>query len=180
MINTQQLFNEVLIHFSPILQYKRYEKGKLLHKGSALTVDLYVVKSGTIRSFYYVDGKDVTAHFALEYGIIGAADSIIRGKKSRYEIEVLEDSEVFVLNYFEMETFLDEHPHLERLARQFSQSLYIELVERLEGMTFLSAKERYLHLISRFPNITQRVNLGHIASFLGITQETLSRVRNVP
>ncbi len=174
----EDLFQQVITCFSPILRLHRFDKGELLHKENTMGQDLFLVQSGALRSFYYVDGKDVTAHFALEKGIVGAADSIIRGKRSRYNIETLEPSEVYVLDYTEMESFLDQHPQLERLARQFSQLLYMDLVERLEGMTFLTAKERYDHLIERYPTITQRVNLGHIASFLGITQETLSRVRS--
>ncbi len=173
----EELFQEVLTHFSPILKHKHFEKGRLLHKANEVSIELFLVRSGVLRSFYYVDGKDVTAHFALDHGVVGAADSIIRRKRSRYNIEALEDSEVFLLNYDELEAFLDKKPKLERLARRFTQLIYIDLVERIEGMTFLSAKERYDHLIDRYPDITQRVSLGHIASYLGITQETLSRVR---
>ena len=173
----KELFQEVLTNFAPILVPNYYEKGKLLHTENSLSFNLYLVERGVLRSFYYVDGKYVTAHFALENGVVGAADSIIREKKSRYNIEVLEYSQVFLLDYQELELFLDQNPHLERLARRFTQFIYMDLVERVEGMTFLSAKDRYEHLITRYPDITQRVSLGHIASFLGITQETLSRVR---
>lgn len=173
----KELFLEVLANFSPILTQKHFKKGKLLHKENTVCYDLYLVKAGVLRSFYYVDGKDVTSHFAMEYGVVGAADSIIKGKKSIYNIEALERSEVYVLDYLEMESFLDRNPNLERLARKFTQLIYINLVERLEGMTFLSAKDRYEKLIFRYPGITQKVSLGHIASYLGITQETLSRVR---
>jgi len=173
----KEIFQEVLRCFAPILKSNNFEKGKLLHQAGNISFDLYLVKSGALRSFYYVDGRDVTAHFALEYGVVGAADSIIRGKKSRYNIEVLEDSLVVLLNYQELESFLDQNPSLERLARKFTQMIYMDLVERMEGMTFLSAKDRYDHLTARYPDITQRVSLGHIASFLGITPETLSRVR---
>jgi len=173
----KELFQEVLTAFSPILQTRQVEKGELLHRENTVFLDLFLVQTGALRSFYFVDGRDVTAHFALEYGVVGAADSIIRRARSRYNIEALENSEVFVLNYDRLEKFLDDHPACERLARRFTQLLYLDLVERLEGMTFLSAKERYQHLIARYPDIPQRVNLGHIASYLGITPETLSRVR---
>lgn len=173
----EELFQEILTHFSPILKLKRVEKGQLLLQANTISVELYLVRSGALRSFYYVEGKDVTAHFALDQGVVGAADSIIRKKRSRYNIEALENSEVFVLNYDHLAPFLDENPNLERLARQFTELIYMDLVERIEGMTFLSARERYAHLMARSPDITQRVSLGHIASFLGITQETLSRVR---
>lgn len=173
----EELFQEVLTHFSPILTLNHFEKGQLLHQANDISLELYLVRSGALRSFYYVEGKDVTSHFALDHGVVGAADSIIRKKRSRYNIEALENSEVFVLNYNDLDPFLDENPKLERLARQLTQLIYMDLVERIEGMTFLSARERYAHLMARSPDITQRVSLGHIASYLGITQETLSRVR---
>jgi CRP-like cAMP-binding protein len=174
----QELFNQVILHFSTILSGNRVRKGELLQQENTLSYRLYFVKKGALRSFYLVDGRDVTAHFAFENGIVGAADSIIRGKKSRYAIEALEDSELYVMDYRKMEQLLASNPALERWARLVSQHLYIELVERLEGMIFLPASERYHQLISRYPNLDQKVNLGHIASYLGISQETLSRVRS--
>ena len=173
----KELFQQALVDFAPILQSNSYKRGTLLHQENTLSFNLYLVQSGVLRSFYYVDGRDVTAHFALEYGMIGAADSIIREKKSRYNIEVLENCQVSVLDYQELESFLYQNPGLERLARKLTQMIYMDLVERMEGMTFLSARDRYEHLTVRYPGITQRVSLGHIASFLGITPETLSRIR---
>ncbi len=176
-MESKELFSQVVIHFAPIIQTKAYEKGALLHQATQTCYDLFLVKTGALRSFYYVDGRDITAHFALEYGIIGAADSIIKNKPSRYFIETLEKSQVYTIDYREMESFLDQKPQLERLARKFSQLLYIDLVERLEGMTFLSAKDKYEQLLQRYPGISSKVSLGHIASYLGITIETLSRIR---
>jgi CRP-like cAMP-binding protein len=170
-------FEEVLTRFEPISKPASYEKGALLQSAGTTCYNLFLVQSGALRSFYYVEERDVTAHFALEYGIVGAADSIIRGTQSRYCIEALESSVVIVLDYRSLESFLAQNPHLERLARQFTQYLYIDLVERLEERAFCTARERYTHLLKRHPDITQRLSLGHIASYLGITQETLSRVR---
>ncbi len=173
----KELFTQVLDNFAPILKKRQYVKGQLLHWEEELSYKIYLVRQGIIRSFYYVEERDITAHFAMEYGIIGAADSIIKNQKSRYFIEVLAKSEVYQFDYLEMESYLLKNPELERLARQFSQMIYIDLVERFEGMMFLSAKDRYLHFIDRYPGLINRVNLGHVASYLGITQETLSRVR---
>lgn len=171
------LFEEILEQFAPISRPASYEKGALLHQVNTTCYNLFLVKTGALRSFYYLEGRDISAHFALEYGIVGAADSIIRGTKSRYAIEAMEPSAVVVLDYRALESYLDQNPQLERLARQFTQYLYIDIVERLEDRTFCTARERYDKLLKRHPDITQRVSLGHIASYLGITQETLSRVR---
>jgi len=176
-MESKELFNLVVEHFSSIISIDTFKKGALLHQAHQTCYNLFLVKSGALRSYYYVEGKDVSAHFALKYGIIGAADSIIKNKPSRYYIECLEESQVYSMDYREMESFLDQNPQHERLARKFSQLLYIDLVERLEGMTFLSAKDKYDHLLNRYPGISNHVGLGHIASYLGITIETLSRVR---
>ncbi len=173
----KSIFEETIEKLSSILILKKFEKGQLLHEEGEICQTIFLVKTGILRSFYFVKDKDITAHFALDNGVVGAIDSIVTGKASRYNIESLEPSEVYILDYLKMESYLDENPSLERLARKFTQLIYLDLVERFEGMMFLSAKEKYDHLITRYPTITSKVNLGHIASYLGITQETLSRTR---
>jgi len=173
----KEFFCKVRSAFAPILQAKEYERGTLLQVEDDICYNLFLVEKGALRSFYFLEDKDISAHFAIDYGVVGAVDSIIKGKKSRYNIEALESCEVKLLDYRRLETFLDENPHLERMAHRFTQYLYLDLVERFEGMMFLSAKEKYEHLLQRYPGITQRVSLGHIASYLGMSQETLSRVR---
>lgn len=175
----KKILEQIIPAFDDILTAVHYRRGEIVHESSTKSNQIYIVKSGILRSYYFQNGNDITAHFATEYSIIGAVDSLLKKKRSIYSIEALEDSEVLLLDYNEMECFLDEHPKLERLARQISQFLYLDLVERLEGMMFLSAKDRYDHFINRYPNLSQKVNLGHIASYLGITQETLSRIRKL-
>ena len=164
--------------FSSVFTVEQYPKHHLLHREGTVCHRLYVVKSGALRSFYHQDGKDITAHFAIDRGVITAVDSFLQQKPSRYNVETLEDSTVYVVSRQDFDRFLDEHPEHERAVRLVVQDLYIELVERVENLIFFSAQERYERLIRHNPNIIQRVSLGHIASFLGITPETLSRVRS--
>ncbi|MEQ8706425.1 MAG: Crp/Fnr family transcriptional regulator [Phaeodactylibacter sp.] len=168
---------QIIKAFGEILTSVTCNRGEVIHQSNARCNKIFIVQSGVLRSYYFREGKDITAHFAMDYSIIGAVDSLLRQTTSIYSIEALEKSKILVMEYSEMELFLDKNPRLERLARQVSQWLYLDLVERLEGMMFLSAEERYSHLLNRYPNITQKVNLGYIASYLGITQETLSRIR---
>jgi len=175
----KELIKQIIINFEEILTPAEYKRGEVVHHSSNTCNKIFIVKSGILRSYYFQNDTDITAHFAMDYSIVGAVDSIMKKEKSIYSIEALEDSEVLVMNYDEMETFLIKNPAYEKLARQVSQFLYLDLVERFEGMMFLTAKERYQHLITRYPKITQQVSLGHIASYLGITQETLSRVRKL-
>lgn len=163
--------------FAPLLVTRTARKGEELLPVLHASTELFIVESGLLRSYHLVKDRDVTAHFAVDNNIVGAIDSIMHRAPSRYRIQALEDSVCLVLDYRHMETYLDAHPEHERLARRITQALYFELVERLEGMLFLSARERYDHLLARYPGITDRVGLGHIASHLGMSQETLSRVR---
>lgn len=164
-------------NFNEIITERTFLKGEMLQRDNSYKQNIYIVKTGLLRSFYFHDGKEVTALFALENGLIGPGDTILRSRKSKYNIEALELSKVLILNYVELDDYINGDAKRERLIRHIVQLIYIESVERLENLIFYSAKERYDHLMAHFPNLNQRVNQGHIASFLGITQETLSRIR---
>lgn len=173
----KQIIQQVLQDFSEVLTEEFYPRGFLLHREQTLCKHIYFVTRGVVRSFYLKDGKDITAHFAMDMGAISAADSFIFNRPSRYNLEVLEDATVFSMTRQHMESFLEQHPRYEHTARLFVEQLYMDLVDRVEALMFFSAQERYEALIRQNPDIVQRVSLGHIASYLGITQETLSRVR---
>lgn len=172
-----KVYDQVLRDFSQIMNPRNYKKGEIVHQAGQVCKHLYFVELGILRSYYLKNGKDITAHIAIDKGVISSIDSLMLGVQSRYTIEALEDSQVLEMHYLDMEEFLTNHPHHERTARFFTQEIYMELVERVESLLFNDAQEKYHRLIDRHPNLVQRVGLGHIASFLGITQETLSRVR---
>lgn len=171
------IIRQALGDFSEILTREEYQKGYLLHREQTVCHYLYLITSGAVRSYYHKDGKDITAHFAIDLSVVSAVDSFATGRPSRYNIEVLEDTIAYAMSRHELETFLQQHPRYEHTARLFAEQLYRGLVDRVEDLVFCSARERYEKLVQQNPTIAQRVNLGHIASYLGITQETLSRVR---
>lgn len=177
MSHVANLQPSVLAQFAPVLTLQSYTKGEAVHTAGRVCHNLHLVQSGALRAFYFKEDKDITAHFAFSNEAITAPDSFIMGAPSKYHIEALEESSVYTVDRLELEKFLDEHPELERLARKFTEAIYLELLERIESLVFLSAAERYNTLLKRNPNLLLNVNLGHIASYLGITQETLSRIR---
>lgn len=168
---------ELLLGFQALLTQHSCKKKQLLHAENKVCRHSYFIHEGVARAFYFKDGKDITAHFAFEGQSITAVDSLMQGKPSKYNIEVLEDSIVFAVSYEDLETYLQQSALHERFGRYFIQQAYFEMIERVEDLQFLSAKERYHILLKKHPHIIQRVELRHISSFLGITQETLSRIR---
>lgn len=171
------VLSQLVEDFQALFQYKTLSKGHLLHREGHVCNHVFLIESGLARVFYHKDGKDITAHFAVEHTSTTAIDSFIQRKQSRYNIELLEDSTIIQIEHGQLYQFLEEKPAYERYVRFYLEQLYVELATRIEDLLFYSAKERYQNLIATQPSLLQRVNLGHLASYLGISQETLSRVR---
>lgn len=174
----EDLYTKLRNAFGEIMEYEEVVAGKKLHSHGSVCENLYFVEEGALRAFYFFKGNDVTAHFATERGSITAPDSFINGARSKYSIEAIMNSKIFIIRKSVLEEYLKLYPQLERTAREYTESVYLEMLERVESIVFLTAYERYKQLLTNHPGLDQKVNLGHISSYLGITQETLSRVRN--
>ncbi len=163
--------------FNKLMTFEELPNKHILHSEGTICNRFFILHKGLARAYYHKETKDITAHFAIENTTITAIDSFIQRKKSRYNIELLEDTSLYYINHADWKKLLEEKPHYEKYARIFLENIYIDIAERIEDLLFHSARERYEKLITKFPSLLQRVNLGHIASYIGITQETLSRIR---
>jgi CRP-like cAMP-binding protein len=138
---------------------------------------IYFIKKGVARIYYYMDGIDITESFFFESSIIARVESLFTGKPSRKAIQILEDAEIIAINANLLFKLYDNFPEIERLFRKIFEAAYVDTVNRIEGIQFHTADERYKALITEAPNVLQRVPLKYIASYLGITQVSLSRIR---
>ena len=138
---------------------------------------LYFIAKGTVRTFHYQDGKDITYWIYPENMMITSWHSYILRKPASEYIEATEDSILVSLTYNQWQELYLKHSKLERFGRLVLEEQMSLLDDFFKGYYFLTAKEKYELLVSAFPSITQRANLGHIASMLGISQATLSRIR---
>jgi CRP/FNR family transcriptional regulator, anaerobic regulatory protein len=148
-----------------------------LFKNGEICRQVYFIEKGFVRVFYYADGRDITSWFAKEGQIASATDSLFSGQVSDYNIQLVEDSTLICIDYPKLELLFDKYPMVERLARLMTIDTYLKTEDRIKKMLFLTPEERYISLLESFPDIILRVPLGYIASYLGITQETLSRIR---
>lgn len=166
--------NDILSHFEKEYIPKNHElvrEGQVCHK-------LYFVERGIGRSYYLKDdGKDVTQWFFGEGNFMSSADSFFQQSSSFYYLEILEDSILYSISKEKMDILLAKYHKMEKLVRLLSIETLTQVVHKLNAIQFQTAKERYNYMLADFPDIAQRVSLGHIASYLGITQETLSRIR---
>ena len=137
---------------------------------------LFYVEKGILRGYYFEQGKEITNWFSQEGEFATSYYSFISQTHSLENVVALEDSTVIQIPFIALQNLYLRFPETERIGR-ITELYYIKLEERLLSIQFKTAKERYLNLIGTKPTIIQRAPLGQIASYLGISQETLSRMR---
>lgn len=163
--------------FQKIMVQEHYPKHSFLHEAGKTCDHMFIIFSGIARVYYDNDGKDITTFFAAEHETITAVDSFVQREKSRYYVEALEDVIAYKVSHDDLENLFNNNPKYERFGRLLALQLYMELVERVDDLQLKSAQERYDALLSKRPHLIQRVASKHIASFLSISPETLSRVK---
>lgn len=152
-------------------------KGDLLLESDSRCNDMYFVNKGLLRGYYLEDGKEITNWFAQEGEFATCFYAFVAKKPSFETIEAIEDCVLTQISHTGMQSLYLKFPETERLGRIITENYYIKLEERLLSLQFKTAKERYQHFVLSKPSLLQRSSLGQIASYLGITQETLSRIR---
>jgi len=169
---------ESLSDIRNIGQIQHFKKGELLAKEGQFSDELYYVAEGGARAYYLLDGKTITDWFAFENDFISSVVSFFLDVPGQHQIEMLEDTTMLVLKRDDVDLLCDKHHDFERLGRLSVTKTMMQLQQRIVSIQFKSSKERYESLLEKYPKIELRAPLGDIASYLGITQETLSRIRN--
>lgn len=154
------------------------KKKRIILRQGEVNRYLYFVLKGALRS-YTIDklGNEHIIQFAFEDYWVADLSSFITQAPGEIFIETIEDIEVLLLPYHELDILLDKIPALEKYFRHLYQRAYVGLQKRVNTRDSTTAKERYKELITMQPEIAKRIPLLYIASYLGITPESLSRVR---
>ncbi len=139
---------------------------------------IYFIVKGCVRS-YCVDnkGSEHIYQIRMDNNWISDLESFFSQSPSKYYIEAIEDTSMLRISYDRLEKLYDEVPAIERYFRILFQKAYLNALERLNATMWESAHERYKKMLKEHPDMFQRVPLVYIASYLGITPESLSRIR---
>lgn len=153
------------------------KKGDIILSDNQRARYLYFIEKGILHNYYYHDGRQISSWFYAEHFFVTAWQSFYTQKPSYEEIECLEDCVLYRISYANYQTLIADFPAFGNFARLLAEEMLAFIDEFSKAWSFLSAKEKYELLQKYFPDIELRVKLGLIASFLGISQETLSRIR---
>lgn len=165
-------------YFTSLLKIKRLKKKQYLLQEGDVSRYEYFVNKGCLRT-YSIDekGQEHIIQFAIEDWWTGDMYSFLTQTPARYTIDALEDAELFCLDKPSLEELYIKVPKFEKFFRHLLQNAFIAVQRRIIESMSLTADERYCRFIENYPLMEQRLPLKQIASYLGITPESLSRIR---
>ncbi|UTW64686.1 Crp/Fnr family transcriptional regulator [bacterium SCSIO 12741] len=154
------------------------KKGEIVVREGQYAKKAYLIIEGCARAFYLKEGKDISDWFTFENQFMAPIVSFFGDVPSPHYVEFVEDSMVLEFSKDTVDSLSEKHHDFERIISKVVTETMLGLCERLNTIQFAKAEERFDRLLTIYPNITQRIPLTHIASYLGITLETLSRIRS--
>lgn len=159
-------------------KYWATTKDHLLLREHTVSDYIYFVQKGIARIYYYKNNKEITEWIAMDKQFFLSITSFFERTPSHLIIQTIESSEVYGIHHNDFMTLADKYHDIEKLLRKMvTRSLIISQV-RMDSIQFETAQQRYEGLLKNSPGIVKRVPLSYIASFLGVTLETLSRIRS--
>ena len=172
------LTDEESAAFEKLFDYKMIKKNDYFLKEGEICNYIGLLISGTLIYVKNLDnGDEVSLHFAFEGDWVNNTLSRLKNKPSEISIKAIEDSEMLIITQEDLNNLYLKIPKTERLGRILTEQAFIKFVEQTIEFQTLTAKERYEKLLKNYPFIFQKVQLYHIANYLGIAPKSLNRIR---
>lgn len=176
--NFIQLSGEEIGFIEEILTSKKIRKNELIAENGKVCQNIWFTSEGYFR-FYHIDlkGNEITSDFYFAPTFITSYTSFITGNPSFVNVQAMNDMEVFEFSKRDLLYLYDKYPRIERFGRLIAEAIAINSEEHLFLLLNQTAEMRYRRLLEKNPRYINTIPLQYIASYLGITQETLSRIR---
>lgn len=167
----------LLQEFTEHLTGEAYPKHHVLLREGRVEQRMYFLEKGIARAYSYRDEKEITFWFGAEGDVVLSYNSYVADKPGYESVALLEDSFLYSIPHTTIRRFFDTHIELANWGRKLAEQELIKTESCFIGLQFQPAVDRYRNLLESNPGLIQRVQLGHIASYLGVSQVTLSRIR---
>lgn len=171
------LTDEEASAFAECIPIRAFKKGDILLREGQVSRDSYFVIEGCVRKYYIIDGDERTTEFYVEDESVASLQSYQNETPANHYFECVEDCRLAVLNYDKEQELFKRVPKYEALCRMSMENDFGEQQEALAKFITSSPEERYKNLLETRPDLLQRVPQYHLASYLGVKPESLSRIR---
>ncbi|MCF8277323.1 MAG: Crp/Fnr family transcriptional regulator [Flavobacteriales bacterium] len=173
------LSDEDLMSVGSLFQMRRLEPGESFIKAGRVNYTGALVIEGLLRNYHHLpNGAERTVLFTAEGQTVGAYSSIIKHMPAVEHVVALETTMLLTMDMREFKKIMVASPNLMQAYAQILETMLLEAIERIDQFVLLSAEHRYLRFKKDFPDLEQRIPQKHLASYLGITAISLSRMRN--
>lgn len=154
------------------------KKGELLVKSGEICDSIYFIRTGVLRGFIEEDGKEVTTWLTVENEIVATITGFLLQKPTMENIQAIEDCELFAIRFEDLDRLYLKYPSFNIIGRKITERYYVYAEQRAYITRLHDAEKKYELLMELYAHFLNRIPLKYLASFLGITIETLSRVRS--
>ena len=162
-----------------VCEVKTHPKNYFLHKPNRVCQNTYFINKGLVRIYYLKNQKEITDNFSAENEWITSIYSFFEHIPDYFHVQTLEEVELVKISYDDLEACFKNFPEMERFGRMLISQYFQEQSERLISLRVDTAQERYRFFEQTASDKLHRIPLHMLASHLGMTQETLSRVRSI-
>lgn len=177
--NFAALTDQDIAESQPFWKARKINKGDFFNMQRMVCNDLGLVVKGIFRIYYHDPNteEDKNLFFFSENQFVVSFRSFISQTPCWYFIEAMEHSEIVIISYRDLNALYEANPNWGKFGRLLAELFFAYAQSRTEEFMFFSHEQRYLRLLEEHPNIVDRIPAYHIASFLGITNPSLSRIR---
>jgi len=169
--------DEFLLPYQKYIQFRTYKKGEFFLRQGEHRWEIGFISKGLFRKYFTANGEEVTDNFHMENAFVTDSASYMPQTPALLNIVAMEDSEVYVLQRADLLKWAEESHMIERMLRIQAEMAYTFAFRRKISLLNDSPEQRYLQMLKTRPKLPQRVPQYHLASYLGITPEALSRIR---
>jgi len=161
-----------------LLQEIHFKKNQMILTAGNTCHQVIFVVSGLIRNYYLKDGVEINSGFYKENSLACSFASLVNRTPSTLSMQAIEDTEALVLSYDNLTNLYQRSDIWQEIGRIMTEKECVYLADRVNFLNFESAKVKYLNLMKEEPELIQRISVQHLASYIGVSRETLSRIRS--
>ncbi|WP_354357922.1 Crp/Fnr family transcriptional regulator [Pedobacter sp. UYP30] len=172
-----QFDNPTIDEISNRLKFKTFAKNDFILRSGKVCKYLYFINYGLAKTFFYKEDKEFIMRFFPEYSMFTVLDSFISETPSTYNILALEHTKLAYISKIDIEKLCENRPCFEIFYRKLISLASINMMKRISEMLEENATQKYHHFVQENNQLMQRINLGDLANYIGVSQVTLSRIR---